>query len=206
MASAKLSALPANTSLADGDLLYHVDVSDTGDGPSGSSKKATALTTKNYVLANQAYVCVQDQKTSGTAGGTFTSGSWQQRTLNTIAYDTSSISSLLSNTITLAIGTYQFRVRAPGFYCEQHQARITVTWNSGGNVSVIYGTSEKSAAGLSSGLVTSSEVVGQFTITTSGTVIVEHRCGTTRATDGLGYAGSFGAIEVYTIAEFWRVP
>src|SRR5690606_21247003 len=48
---------------------------------------------------------LKDVKPSGTAGGTFTSGSWQTRDLNTIEGDSSFVS-LASNQFTLQPGTY----------------------------------------------------------------------------------------------------
>src|SRR5437868_3327959 len=45
------------------------------------------------------YVRVIDTKSAGTNGGTFTSGSWQTRTLNSITDDPCSLASLSSNQI-----------------------------------------------------------------------------------------------------------
>ena len=48
---------------------------------------------------------VRDEKSNGTAGGGFTSGSFQTRTLNTVMTNEISGASLASNQITLPSGT-----------------------------------------------------------------------------------------------------
>ena len=71
-----------------------------------------------------AYVLVQDQKSSGTEGGGCTAGTWKTRDLNTEVADTASIASLASNQITLSAGTYRVRANAPGFHVDRHKARL----------------------------------------------------------------------------------
>ena len=59
------------------------------------------------------YILIRDEKASGTTGGTFTSGAWQTRDLNTEVVDTGNHASVATNQITLAAGTYRFRIVAP---------------------------------------------------------------------------------------------
>lgn len=58
-------------------------------------------------------VIVEDQKTSGTGGGTGTAGAWTARTLNTLYRNNNSLASLSSNQVTLPVGTYYITARAP---------------------------------------------------------------------------------------------
>ena len=61
-------------------------------------------------------VIVEDQKTSGTGGGTATASAWTTRTLNTLYRNNNSIASLSSNQVTLPVGTYYITARAPFYY------------------------------------------------------------------------------------------
>ena len=69
-------------------------------------------TTVPAVLIDVPYIKLSDVKSAGTAGGTFTSGSWQTRTLNTEDSDTGGNCSLSSNQFTLDAGTYEINARA----------------------------------------------------------------------------------------------
>src|SRR6185503_4616539 len=70
------------------------------------------------------YLNYQDQKIQNTAGGTFTSGAWRTRTLNTEAADTGSYGTLASNQITLTAGTYIIRASAPAYRVNSHILRL----------------------------------------------------------------------------------
>jgi hypothetical protein len=145
-----------------------------------------------------AYVNVQDQQSSGTAGGGFTSGSYQTRTLNTLVTDTGGIASLASNRITLPAGTYQVAIHSTAFAVDRHKLRLQDITNS---VTLLVGQPQD-VSGTSG--TTTAEVFGVITLTGSTAMEVQHRCQSTRATDGFGTPSSFGDIEVYTIAEFWK--
>ena len=147
----------------------------------------------------RAYVLIQDQKSQNTSGGSFTSGDWRTRTLNTEVSDTANLASLSSNQITLAAGTYEYRITAPGYACDRHQARLYNTTDAS-----VIGVGS-SAFGLAASLVaTRSEIVGKFTIAASKALEVQHRCQTTSNTYGFGVEANL-TTEVYTIAEFWKV-
>lgn len=147
------------------------------------------------------YVHCQDQETSGTNGGTFTSGSWQTRVLNTKVTDTASIATLASNQITLAAGTYEIRASAPAFYVNAHQTRLQ---NVTASTTLIIGTTEYTNAALSSGVQTRSFLSGRFTVAAGQALELQHQCTTTDSTTGLGVAGSFG-VEIYADLELWKV-
>lgn len=150
------------------------------------------------------YILIQDRKTSGTNGGTFTSGSWQTRDLNTIVDDAGTIASVSSNQFTLPAGTYRIRAKCPAQYVYQHQGRLynitdTAVQQSTGGFDIL-GTSEYTAALAATSYVTSTVIEGRFTIAGTKTFEIQHQCGTTKTGDGFGVAGSLGA-EVYTTVE-----
>jgi hypothetical protein len=175
--------------------------------PTGGDKGAGTINTagdhyKNGVLVRGNHIIVQDQKASTTAGGTATSGAWQTRTLNTEVLDEGNDCTLAANQITLAAGTYDCRITAPASFCGAHQIRLRNVTDSS---TILVGTSEVSSPSESSITATISTLVGRFTIAASKALEVQHRVTTTRATDGFGAANSFGEIEVYATAEFWRI-
>ncbi len=144
------------------------------------------------------YILVRDEQTQNTNGGTFTSGAWRTRTLNTEVSDTGGDCSLSSNQITLSAGTYRARIIAPAYKCNRHQARL---FNVTDTAVVLLGTSEwGSSIGDNAN---SSSIIGRFTIGASKALEVQHQCGTTEATDGFGVASNF-TTEVYTVVELWK--
>jgi hypothetical protein len=150
-------------------------------------------------IPTKPYVNIQDQKSSGTAGGTFTSGAWRTRDLNTKVTDTGSIASLASNQITLPAGTYRCHIIATGSQVNNHQARLQDTT---GAATLLRGTTARSPA---NGIwaTSCSEVSGLFTLSVSSVLEVQHQCSTTEAADGFGVAGGFGT-EVYTTVQIWK--
>jgi hypothetical protein len=163
----------------------------------GSTAGSTKFLREDGTFAYAAlpYINVQDQKTSATAGGTFTSGADQTRTLNTLVTDTASIASLSTNQLTLPAGTYRCAIRCPSNVVNFHQSWL---YNVTGAAVLIRGSSEFAASG------SNSFINGQFVLSGSSALEVRHRCSTTRATDGFGTAASLGT-EVFTVAEFWRL-
>ncbi len=150
------------------------------------------------VFGSIPYASIQDQKSIGTAGGTFTSGAWQTRTLNTTVSDTAVISSLSANAISLASGTYRIRAEAPASHVDSHQTRLRNTTDS---TTTLTGTTALADATVST--VTTSVIAGTFVITGTKVFEVQHQCQTTRASTGFGVAANFGT-EVYTTVEIWK--
>lgn len=146
------------------------------------------------------YILIQDQKSASTGGGTFTSGAWRTRDLQTIVSDSGSHASLSSNQITLAAGTYRFAAKVPAAYVQRHQARL---YNITDSAVLAIGTTESTDNGTGTLTTTSSMIFGRFTIGASKALEVQHQCGVTRANEGFGNFGSFGT-EVYTSIEFWK--
>ena len=146
------------------------------------------------------YILLQDQQTSGTQGGTFSSGSWITRVLNTEVTDTGGYCTLSSNQFTLAAGTYEIFARAPGVACDSHKARLQ---NITDGSTTLLGSSAYSNA--SSTVMSDSLLNGRFTITSSKTFELQHRCSSTRATQGLGQSSAFGVSEIYAQVELRKV-
>jgi len=145
------------------------------------------------------YVCVVDQKSSGTNGGTFTSGAWRTRDLNTEQADSDGLCSLSSNQITLAAGVYRCRIILPAYQTQRHKSRL---YNTTAAAVILDGSSEYGVPGVN--VQTHSFIVGQFTIAASQALEIQHRTNTTSATVGFGVASNL-ATEIYTQAQFWRL-
>jgi len=137
---------------------------------------------------------VRDEKSSGTDGGTFTSGAWRTRDLNTVVKNTIPGASLASNQITLPAGTYRIRARAPGNKVDRHKAAI---YNDTSSTYLIYGSNSYS---ISTGeyAQTDSVVEGWITLASESVLELRHYCQKTIATDGFGIDTTFGVVEVYS--------
>ena len=146
------------------------------------------------------YILIEDEKASGTEGGASTSGSWQTRTLNTEVHDNGNHATLASNQITLAAGTYRFSIMATSFRSAHHRAKLYDVTNA---VDVKLGTNQWSDSGAddANGF---SVVKGQFTIASPTVFEVRSRVSVSRSPNGYGTASALG-VEIYTIAEFWKV-
>ena len=161
---------------------------------SGSS---TAGTTKCAIL--------EDQKPSNTNGGTFTSGAWRDRTLNSET-DPQSFVTLDGGNVyfSLAAGTYEIDWSAPATMVDKHQTRLMFATNTGfsSGVGYVYGSSE---------YVDQNEDINADCTRSFGTTVktitettyfkIQHRCTTTKPNDGFGTPNNFtgdSQVEVYT--------
>lgn len=177
-----------------------ISVADAGTFYTATDVEGVLAEIAPQLAAVSSYVLVQDQKTQNTAGGTFTSGAWQTRVLNTEVNDADGICSLSSNQITLSAGTYRCFIRCPASFVDRHQARLQNVTDA---TTILLGTSENLQASTVSNN-SASVIVGEFTIAASKALEVQHRCQTTNATNGFGVPANFGT-EVFTLAEFWKV-
>lgn len=134
---------------------------------------------------------VQDQKASGVVGGTFTSGAWRTRVLNTTLINTITGASLSGNQITLPAGTYKITASAPAIDVSRHMARL---YNITNAALEILGTSEYSN-NVSTYATTRSFICGTFTIAGIKVFELQHRCQVTSGTTiGLGVASGTGFV------------
>jgi hypothetical protein len=137
---------------------------------------------------------INEQLASGTSGGTFTSGAWQTRALNTITGDTVDTSvTLATNQITMTAGKYSIRARAPAHRVGGHACRLQNITNA---TTIAYG----STATIPTNSAVQTDSVAQYLFTAATTIVMElqHRCTSTRAGDGYGLANTFGNVEVYS--------
>lgn len=190
----------AAQSFAQWDYVEVVVTQSSGSPVNITADQRTFLATgvSGYVAAP--YVLIEDQKTQNTAGGTFTSGADQTRTLNTLVSDSASIASLASNQITLPAGTYRIHAVAPAHEVDRHQAFLYNVTDSAA-VSGVRGTSAVSGAADASDCP--SFISGRFTLTGTKVLEIRHRGQTTKTSDGFGLAANFGT-EVYTVVEIWK--
>lgn len=155
-----------------------------------------SVASRPTVIVAVPYANIQDQKTQNTAGGTFTSGAWQTRALNTAQSDSAGIAPISSNQITLGPGTYRTRGICPAFNCGNHQTRIQ---NITDAATLLTGMSMSSSSTSES----LSEVTGKFALTGTKVIELQHRCTVNRTTDGFGIAANL-TTEVYSIIEIWK--
>ena len=145
------------------------------------------------------YILIRDEKASGVNAGTFTQSVYRTRDLNTEVIDTGGNATLAANQITLLAGTYRFKIRCPAFSVGRHKTRLQ---NITDVTTIDIGSSE---SGFSTSFVSNhSFLSGRFTISASKIFEIQHRCAVTKTNDGFGVSVSFGDIEIYTVAEFWR--
>ena len=128
-----------------------------------------------------------ETQAASTTGGTFTSGAWQTRTLNTTVVNNITSCSLASNAVSLPAGTYRMRAIAQAFQVAEHQVKI---FNSTDSTDVQLGGQGYSAT--TNEVTTFSEATAVVTITGTKSFVVQHRCATTKASQGFGTAVSWG--------------
>lgn len=150
--------------------------------------------------ATRDFVYIVERQTAGTAAGTFTSGAWQTRLLNVEVVDISSLASLSSNQVTLEAGTWIVRASAPAYQVDQHKVRL---YNVTDAAVIEEGTVQSAGSGVGSD--NRSFVTACFTLASAKTVRLEHRCASTKSTDGFGNDSSFGTHDIYAVFEAWRI-
>jgi hypothetical protein len=144
---------------------------------------------------------VVDEKPAGTNAGTFTSGAWQTRVINTVKTNEIAGASLSTNQITLAVGEYFLIARAPARSTNKHKMR----WrNITDAADTLQGTTSVCTSGQA--VETHGNVSGRFTVSTSSKAFeLQHRAETTRSADGLGSGANFGVTEVFAEVFIWKV-
>ena len=162
----------------------------------GSHLRAMTVTSGSAASVSSAPdAIIHDRKASGTNGGTFTSGAWRQRTLNTSTRNVISGSSIASNQITLPAGTYYAEWRADAYAVNAHRSRLyNVTDSSVIDYSL---NNYASTGGVSMGSC-------YFTLTSAKAIEIDHYCQTTAATNGFGVAANFGVDEIYAELKIWK--
>ena len=135
-----------------------------------------------------------ETQANNTSAGTFTSGSYVKRVLNTTVVNQITSCTLTSSVISLPAGTYQVFLTAPAIQVAQHQTRLRNTTDS---TDIALGSSEYTNSTLDDGC-TISNLQTVFTLAATKNIEVQHRCASTKATFGLGLASNFSNNEIYT--------
>lgn len=168
------------------------------DFVSGAVLTASQL---NGVLDNFQDVAIfNESQATNTNGGTFTSGSYVKRTLNTTVVNNITGCTLTSSVIALPAGTYLVSASAPAFQCNSHQTRLQ---NTTAATTTQLGSSEQAGAGD----VTQSRSMIQalFTLSVTSNLELQHRCSTTGPSQGLGVAANFGNDVMYSQIQITKV-
>lgn len=173
-----------------------VDLTSIADGLLTSAKFASGAAKGLFKFA-----VIADQKADTTAGGTFTSGAWRTRTLNTEVCDSDTIVTLSSNQFTLAAGTYRLEASVPAAQVDGHTARLR---NITDTDTTAVGTASFSPAAVG-GFTTHSFIAIEFTITDTKVFEIQHFCNTTKSGNGFGPPVSAGVVEVYTMVKIWKL-
>jgi hypothetical protein len=136
---------------------------------------------------------IADQKTLNTAGGTFTSGAWRTRDLNTEIFDPDGIVSISSNQFTLGAGTYLIQIKAPVYRVGRNRVRLYNVTDS-----VLEGLSNSQFEDGDNDGNSLTEATVFVTPTASKTYEVQHIGENTVSTYGFGVESNLGGNEIYT--------
>ena len=172
----------------------------TADKLSSGAITADALDSGVFTALQQILIVV-DEKPSATSGGTFTSGAWRTRDLNTVRYNTITGASLASNQITLPAGTYKIRVEAPAAETNLHKCILYDITNS---TPAIIGRPCKADtdSNASNSISIAEDVVS---IEDSTVYEVQHYCAVSKSTYGFGQAYNLSVVEVYTTVVIQKI-
>jgi len=144
---------------------------------------------------------IADVKAYNVDGGTFTSGAWRTRDLNTELDDPSAIVTIASNQFTLQAGTYLVEWSVPAYKVDRHFSRLQ---NITDSTTEVEGTSvfTNDADGIS----TTSIGASVTTITSAKVFEIQHRCTVTKSASGFGIQSSVsGSNSVYTLVKIHKI-
>lgn len=147
----------------------------------------------------EGYILIRDEKAAGTNGGTFTAGAWRTRDLTVEVNDDGNHASLSANQITLAAGTYWVEARAPAQKVSRNKCKLV---NITDAVDLIVGASSFTSSGDNTQV--DSYLEGEIILPAPKVIELQHRCEITANTNGFGVNSNMGAIEVYSVIEFWK--
>ena len=170
----------------------------------GVGTKVVVIDPMAAVVEERKVAIFEDQKAAGTHGGTFTSGSWQDRTLNTTVVSATGIT-LSSNQVTLSPG-YKYLVSycCPGYLTSRHKAKlynVTDTADEHIGESAYSNTTSPKSSTTSKG----DYVVDLTAESSSKTYKLQHRCEVTMADVGMGLASDWSVVEVYSRMKVERL-
>ena len=146
------------------------------------------------------WVILKDIKAATTNGGTFTSGAWRTRDLNTTE-NSQPWASLSTNQFTLQAGTYEIEWSAPALAVDLHKSRLR---NITDSTTDLVGSAETASV---SGTADTIRSVGKGLVTIASAKVfeIQHQCQTTGTTNGFGAASGFSESEIYTIVKIKKI-
>lgn len=145
------------------------------------------------------YAIICDEKANNTDGGSFTSGDWRTRDLNTEIADPDSIVTISSNQFTLGAGTYLIEGSAPAYHLNSHQLRLyNVTDTS------VVESGQNAYATEGDNVQTHAFITARLTITASKTFELQHRSSVTKTSNGFGIKFSFGTTMKYALVKIFK--
>lgn len=148
------------------------------------------------------FLHIQDRKPVGTDGGTFTSGAWRTRDLNTVLVNNIVGASLNTNRITLPAGTYFIVAEAPALGCSSHVSRLEQITPS--PLTLINGTPSNSP--VTNGSVVFSKMWENIILSEQVIMELQHICYSTRADVGFGAGYNMGQVlNIYSDVKIWKV-
>ncbi len=144
--------------------------------------------------------CVlEDQKSSGSAGGSSPSASFATRALNTRVRDPLNLVALSANVFTPSVAMW-CEFEAPAVYANSHKTRI---YNVTDGVAVGYGETAYCSTTTNGAVMTFSR--GGAPLTAGKQYRLEHYTSSAFSTSGFGVAAAIGVTEIYSRVAMWRI-
>lgn len=152
------------------------------------------------------FLHVRDEKASGTASGSITSGAWRTHVLNTVKTNTITGASLASNQITLPAGTYFVRAESllNALAAGQIQNYKIKLANVTDATDTAFGTGGYVYASSPSSTQVYPSLSATFTIAGTKVFELQSRVTGTSSASGYGEASTLGT-EVYADVQIWKV-
>ena len=157
----------------------------------------------------ESYAIISDTKASNVNGGTFSSGAWRTRDLNTENADPDNIVSISSNQFTLQAGSYLIKFQSTGYHVHRHITRLRDITNSAtkGYGIMAYSNISNATSNISPG-------IARVTISGATVYEIQHACQTDKTTNGMGsntyindsgsYTDNTDSNSIYTIVEIYK--
>jgi len=146
------------------------------------------------------YAIIGDVKANDVDGGTFTSGAWRTRDLNTELFDPDGIVSISSNQFTLQAGSYLIEAIAPAYRTNRHRMKLYQTSGTPADIAL-------SISCFSSNLYgdqTNADLSARVTISSATTYEIRHQADVSHSTFGFGVGANFSTTELYTVVKIFK--
>jgi hypothetical protein len=190
----------------------------TINGATGTGLRNSAAPLRVYITAllsdisflaaipTQKTAYIKDIKSSGVSGGTFTSGAWQTRDLNTLSGNIDFITNT-SNQFTLIKGEYELEAEAPAANgVGGHKIRLrNITDSTDEAIGTSGQNRTNSIVDGTRFMTTLSKLKCKLELTETKTFEIQHRSTATYGGNGFGVALGFGVDEVYTQVKITKV-